>query len=226
MKMKQTFILFLTSFLIVTGNIFCQEQIQEEEIKEQPKKTEEKKSEVKPPESPKKSEGQEQINESEIKDEGGKEVPENLRYYKEAYKEVYDLSFETIWQAIKKSLEDIGCMISQEKYSQTDQGLYKGSLKSDFCVFTAGKDSTFKTLKKYSFELPVIRGGIWLNGRMQYKFKLEETPDNKVKLDLKGELSGFEDFVTHEVIFWKSNGYFEAKMLDRIKENALKISKK
>jgi hypothetical protein len=74
-------------------------------------------------------------------------------------------------------------------------------------------------MKKYSKDFPIIRGGVWLNGRIQHTYIIKETPDHKVALLLRSELSGFEDFVTHEVHFWKSNGLLETRMLATIKKN-------
>ncbi|ROL60134.1 hypothetical protein D9V87_02810 [Bacteroidetes/Chlorobi group bacterium MS-B_bin-24] len=151
-------------------------------------------------------------------------VPERLKFYKERYEETFSESFDMVWRAIKKSLDDIGCMISYEKYQQNDEGYFTGTLKSDFCVFSFGKDTTFQVLKRYSYEMPLIRGGIWINGRIQYTFKVKENPDGSVFISFKGQLSGFEDFVTHQVHFWKSNGILETQMLERIKNN-LKLVK-
>jgi len=146
-------------------------------------------------------------------------VPERLKFYKERYEETFNEDFDVVWRAIKKSLDDIGCMIAYEKYQQNDEGYFTGTLKSDFCVFSFGKDTTFQVLKRYSYEMPLIRGGIWINGRIQYTFRVKENPDGTVFLSFKGQLSGFEDFVTHQVHFWKSNGILETQMLERIKNN-------
>ncbi|MFN3781144.1 MAG: hypothetical protein ACK4SO_03085, partial [Candidatus Kapaibacteriota bacterium] len=153
------------------------------------------------------------------KQEEEKELPERLKYYREKYEETFNEEFDVVWRAIKKSLDDINCMISYEKYQQDDEGFLSGTIKSDFCVFTMGKDTTFKVLKRYSYEMPLIRGGIWINGRIQYTFKVKENKDGTVYLSFTGRLSGFEDFVTHQVHFWKSNGILETKMLESIKNN-------
>jgi len=59
---------------------------------------------------------------------------------------------------------------------------------------------------------------------MQYKFKITEKEDGSVDLLLMGEISGFEEFVTNEVHFWKSIGIFETKMLKDIEKNCEKLS--
>lgn len=154
------------------------------------------------------------------------QVPERLKYYRERYEETFNEPFDVVWRSIKKSLEDISCMISYEKYQQDQNGLFSGTLKSDYCVFTFGRDTTFKVLKRYSLEMPLIRGGIWENGRIQYTFKVKENEDGTVFLSFRAWLSGFEDFVTHQVHFWKSNGYLETKMLERIRNNLALVKEK
>jgi hypothetical protein len=147
------------------------------------------------------------------------EIPEKLKYYKEKYELDIDAPFELVFRSIKKSISDLDCMIINESYSQTDSGLYKGSIRSDFCVFSQGSDSTYSVLKRYSLEMPTIRGGIWVNGRIQYKFNLREQKNGKVHILLKGELSGLESYVTNEVHFWNSSGYLETKMMESVKNN-------
>lgn len=211
--------LMLLAVLFIFGNNYA--YAQEEEILEEEETIEETQPE-KPDQKKQKGEEEEILEESvdtEIQDEGELKKSMKELYYKPKYEKTYDYPFEIVWEAIKKSLEEKNCQVAYEKYTQTDEGLYKGSIHSDFCVFSAGKDTTFATLKKFSLEVPFIRGGIWLNGRMQYKFKLKENDDGSVYVRLKGGISGFEDFVTHKVHFWKSNGYFETKMLEAIEKN-------
>lgn len=188
---------------------------QEEEILEEeptPKKENEKEKEKV------KEQKKEDIEEIEESDKGGSKIPERLRYFKEKYDETYQDPFESVWNAVKAAIIDLNCMIAQEKYSQTDEGFFKGKIESDYCVFSVGVDSTFDVLKKYSLELPLIRGGRWMTGRMKYVFNIEEKNDGSVYLLLRGEISGFENYVTHRVHFWKSNGYWETYILNRIKE--------
>jgi hypothetical protein len=212
-----TIFIFLIAFGLITNPWYACLMAQEELLEEEKTKTE--KSNEKQPEL-KKTEKKEVIQEEILKDdENIKDKSVKELYFKERYDDTLAYSFEVVWNAIKLSLENISCLISQEKYSQTDQGLFKGSLKSDYCVFSQGKDSTFDVLKKFSVEVPYIRGGMWLTGRMQYKFNLTEREDNTIYLLLKGEVSGWEEFVTHEVHFWKSNGYFETMMLKNVRVN-------
>jgi hypothetical protein len=181
---------------------------QEELIEEENQKKEQPNEQVKP-DQPK----------EEILDEGDRKKSLKELYYKEKYEETFQYSFEIVWNAIKEALKEVNCLPAQEKYQQTDAGLYKGNLKSDYCVIATGKDSTFDALKRYSLEMPYIRGGIWLNARMLYKFKLTEKDDGSVDMVMTGEISGFEDFVTHEVHFWKSNGILETEMLKKLKKH-------
>lgn len=215
---------FIVLFLVVTLPFFYQGNFpyvslmaQEEEILEEepaPKK----KPAVK--EEKKKKETEEEFEET---DKGGAKIPERLRYYKEKYDETYQHSFESVWNAVKQAIIDLNCMIAQEKYTQTDEGFFKGKVESDYCVFSVGLDSTFDVLKKYSLELPLIRGGRWMTGRMKYVFNIEEKSDGSVYLLLRGEISGFEDYVTHRVHFWKSNGYWETYILNRIREKLVAV---
>jgi hypothetical protein len=72
--------------------------------------------------------------------------------------------------------------------------------------------------------MPFIRGGKWVNGRMQFKFTVTQQTDKTCYLLLKGALSGFEGFVTNKVHFWESNGILETKMMESIDKN-LKLLK-
>lgn len=152
-----------------------------------------------------------------------KKVDEALKYYKEKYEYLADSKgqfdyFDIVRKAAIESVSEINCQITVDKVLKDDKGFNKGKVFSDYCVFSLGKDETFGNLKKYSYKVPVIRGGIWENGRMQYKIFLTENEDQSVKIEIKGELSGMESFVTGEVHFWKSNGFFESRMLELIKK--------
>ena len=189
-----------------------EEMLEPEEETKKPEVKKEKKEELK--------EAQEDV----FKEED-REIPEHLKYYKEKYEFKFDVSFQVLWNAIKRSLSDIGCMIAQERLSQTDDGLYRGSLKSDFCVFTMGSDTTDKVLKKYSRDFPIIRGGVWITGRIQHNFIIKEENDGGLSFVHTTSMSGFEDYVTHEVHFWKSNGILEKSMHELINKNIQIVSK-
>lgn len=155
--------------------------------------------------------------------EAEKKVDEALKYYKEKYEFLADSKgqfdyFDIVQKASAEAITDLNCQISINKVLKDDKGFNKGKVFSDYCVFSLGKDVTFSNLKKYSLKLPVIRGGIWENGRMQYKIFLTENEDQSVKIEIKGEISGMESFVTGEVHFWKSNGFLETKILENIKK--------
>jgi hypothetical protein len=146
------------------------------------------------------------------------EVEEKYPYLKDTYEEVFDLPFEEVWEAAIESIEEINCMIISKNPRQTDEGLLKGVIKSDFCVFARG-DTTYEGLTYYSLKdsLPYIRGAVWKNGRMQYRWIIKEDEDRMVHVRLIGEISGMESHVTRKVHFWKSNGFFETKMFERLR---------
>lgn len=144
------------------------------------------------------------------------EIPEAEKYLRDKYEDTYDVPFEDVWNAIKGFLEEKSCMIIRDRYSQTDEGLYKGSIHSDMCVLSIG-DTTEPVIKRYSTKIPYIRGGVWANGRMQYKFVVKEQDDGTVHVLLRGEMSGFEEHVTNQVHFWDSNGYLETLAMQNIR---------
>jgi hypothetical protein len=146
------------------------------------------------------------------------ETKEQFPYLKEKYEMTLDQTFDTVWEAAKKSIEQINCSIITANTRQDDEGLYRGTIQSDFCIFAVG-DTTLKNMRFYSVDLPFIRGGVWANGRMQYKIIVRETQDDKVYVLLTGEISGMESHVTSKVHFWKSNGFKESMMIERIKMN-------
>lgn len=150
----------------------------------------------------------------------GKEVPEHLRFYKDKYEATFDAYFEDVWNAVIESIEATDCLVAQKSQKQNDEGLLKGIIKSDFCVF-AQKESEHDvkdSIVKYSKEIPVILGAAWANGRIQYKIILKETDDEQVHLLIKGEISGMESFITEEVHFWESSGYYEHHLLEAVKK--------
>ncbi len=145
-------------------------------------------------------------------------VPKGYEFYKEKYEEDFQNSFEEIWDAVIYSLEEMGCNLMNKNTRINDEGLYRGVAQSDFCVFAQG-DTTFNALKKYSLDMPFIRAGKWDNGRMQYKFIVQEKGEKNVHLILTSEMSGFESYVTGKVHFWRSNGILELALLERVKQN-------
>lgn len=145
-------------------------------------------------------------------------------YLKEKYDTTFASSFEDVWNAALKSIEDINCQVITKSPRQDDDGYYKGKIESDFCPFAQG-DTTLENLKYFSVEIPFIRGGVWTIGRMQYKFIVKENEDHTVYCRLIGEISAWEDHVTSKVHFFQSNGYFEYTMLERLKKNLAAITK-
>jgi hypothetical protein len=156
-----------------------------------------------------------------VETKDGKKVDPKLMYFQEKFEEVFtDYYFDEVWNAIISSIESTGCQIAQKSSAQDDDGLYKGKIVSDFCIFAMkeNKDKVIDSLIKYSYEVPLIRAGVWENGRIQYKIVLKEKEDS-VEMTLKGEISGREGYVTNEVHWWKSSGWFEHHLILKIKEN-------
>jgi hypothetical protein len=147
----------------------------------------------------------------------GKEVESHLRYFQEKYEMQFDAPFEVVWNSILEAIQNTDCMIASSNSRQTDEGFYRGVIKSDFCVFSAGVDSTFHVLQKYSFDMPVIPSAKWESGRIQHKFIVKEQEDGSVDVLHTSEMSGWEGRVTAEVHFWKSSGMLEHYLQEDIK---------
>lgn len=143
---------------------------------------------------------------------------EAMKYYQDKYyAEMKGVSFEDAWNAVVTSLTDQGCELMTKVQKTNDEGFLHGVFKSEFCVFV-NDETTFDALRIYSKKMPVIRGGIWTNGRIQYTVILDEINEGEgVSILVKGELSGSEENVTNEVHFWESAGWFETDLLYRIK---------
>jgi hypothetical protein len=127
-------------------------------------------------------------------------------------------SFGKVWDAVKTSMQEIGCSKPQtEKITEPAEegGFYTGLYVSDFCVLVKGEDSTRKYMEQFG-ELPRIRGGIWVAGRVQYKVNVKEEGVRQTKIVLRAEVSGFEEFITNAIHFWVSNGILEQRMMDAI----------
>lgn len=144
------------------------------------------------------------------------DIDPKLRFYKEKYEASYaNTTLELVFKAIKKMLADQNTLIANEKNKQDDNGLFTGSIKSDFIIIAEG-DTAAEITKPYSLDFPYIPAGAWRTGRIQYRFVVKETNDNKVNLTLFSEMSGFESYVTRKVHFWKSNGILETKLLEKL----------
>ncbi len=148
-----------------------------------------------------------------------------LRYFKPKYEEKFDANPQLVAEAIRKAIKDIDCVIVKDLEKPQKNGLLKILIKSDYCVISEGHDSTFDLVEKYSYKYPFIRGGSWLNLRLQYSFILKETKNEKTDMLLKTQMSGFEDNITNRVHFWKSNGLLEHAMLERIKKYVRDLKK-
>lgn len=135
----------------------------------------------------------------------------------EIFQETFTKPFPIVWTSIKKALGETSCLVEHEKYSEDDNGKYKGKLTSVFCVLASGQDSTQVVMERYSKRVPYIRGASWTSVRMQYLFYVTEQEDGTVEVKLKGEISGFEDYITTHFHYFASNGVLEREMMERLK---------
>jgi hypothetical protein len=129
--------------------------------------------------------------------------------------ETVNYSFGRVWDAMQTAMASFGCGDPQQSRiiePQDENSWSKGVYVSDFCMIVQGEDSTRTVMERYG-ELPRIRGGIWITGRIQYKISIKEIARNQTTITLKAELSGFEEFITNQVYFWVSNGELERKMM-------------
>lgn len=127
-------------------------------------------------------------------------------------------SFGKVWDAIQSSMRELGCSKPQtEKITEPAEegGFYTGLYVSDFCVIVKGEDSTKQYMEQFG-QIPRIRGGIWVAGRVQYKVNVKEEGIRQTKIILRAEVSGFEEFITNAIHFWTSNGILEQRMMDSI----------
>ncbi len=135
--------------------------------------------------------------------------------------ELTSASIVKVYRTIEKTMAEVGCPKPQA-YTEPDPTLEQGSLKgkwvSEYCMLQEGTDSVKAYIKRYS-EMPRIRGGIWTTCRVQYTFNLKEVEDGKVKIILRAQMSGFEEFITAATHFWPSNGILEREMMARLLKN-------
>jgi len=227
--MKTFLVIVLALVLSLPCSVFCIGTFQDDTTKVTPQEPEKQEPEIHEEEKEDWEKDEYEIDENKPEKEDDFDWGDDtnpMRYYKEKYEADYDAAFQFVFKAIKKTItDDLDCMIMKQVYSPTPEGLYKGIIKSDFCLFTQGKDTTYDLLKKYSKDIPFIRGGVWINGRMQYKIRLTENQDGTVHMEMESEMSGFEEYITYQVHFWKSNGQLEHQFLGRINKN-LKIVRK
>lgn len=126
--------------------------------------------------------------------------------------------FATVFKTVINCVKSKGCAIESKPTSVDDNGLNKANIRSEACVIVIGEDSTRDVMLKYG-KVPMIRGGVWEAGRVQYNFALKELPEKQgVQVVMTVELSGNESYITHEVHFWNSNGVLDAEMEAMIKD--------
>ena len=104
-------------------------------------------------------------------------VSEKLKYFKEKYEETYQASFEDVWNAVQQFITEKDCGIQNNKIRDNDLGKQRGICQSALCIFSNGKDSTFRLIQRYALNPPFIRGGVWTSGRVQYKFIVNDLGD-------------------------------------------------
>lgn len=126
----------------------------------------------------------------------------------------YSKSFPTVWKCIRNAiLEGNSCQLEYDKYSQNDKNLLRGKIQSVYCIIATGADSTKDVLEREGGEfVPFIRGASWVAARVQYTVNVVENPDKTVKIIVKGELSGYEDFITNRFHYFPSLGKLEEKL--------------
>jgi len=158
------------------------------------------------------------INIMKAQDEEFTTEKEKFPYLKDKYELTVDKPFDQVWESAIKSIDELNCMIASKNSRQDDDGLYKGKIESDFCIFAVG-DTVWQNFKYYAVAPPFIRGGVWETGRFQYKIIIKEEDNGQTYIRVIGEVSGHETHVTDKVHFFKSNGFKETMMLERIKKN-------
>lgn len=133
-------------------------------------------------------------------------------------RDTFDRPFPIVWRTIKQIIQEQGCGIENERQSYNEEtDMYRGNIRSAPCVLASGEDSTYDVLKRYG-RVPIIRGGVWTSGRIQYNFNVKDLPNKKVEVVLTGELSGYESHITHQAHAWNANGILERQMLERLRQ--------
>ena len=133
-------------------------------------------------------------------------------------RDTLNASFGTVWSSMQDAMAEMACGKAQTNKviePEDELGFYKGQYISDFCMLATGEDTTADYMEQFG-ELPRIRGGIWITGRIQYKVNVKEIGVRQTVMILRAELSGFEEFITNRVYFWTSNGILERQMRDTI----------
>ena len=133
-------------------------------------------------------------------------------------RDTLNASFGTVWSSMQDAMAEMACGKAQTNKviePEDELGFYKGQYISDFCMLATGEDTTADYMEQFG-DLPRIRGGIWITGRVQYKVNVKEIGVRQTVMILRCELSGFEEFITNRVYFWTSNGIIERKMRDEI----------
>jgi hypothetical protein len=144
------------------------------------------------------------------------DLPERYKNYRMKYIQSFDAPFEDVFNAVIENLNETSCRTVVDKQSMTDEGFFKGVIKSDYCVFVNNVDGIVDSLDYYSVKVPFIRGSIWETGRMKYTFILRESEEGPTSVEVRGEISGLESNITETIHFWESNGNFEVAFLNNV----------
>ena len=99
-----------------------------------------------------------------------------------------------------------------------EDGKSRGVIRSELCIFAQNDETVFPKIQKYALDPPFIRGGVWTSGRMKYVFIVTEVEANNINVELRGELSGFEDNASFKAHFFNSNGLLEFQAFEAIRE--------
>lgn len=148
-----------------------------------------------------------------------KNVPERLKYLREKYEENFEANFQTVFDACKTFIEkEVSCQILSQKVREMEDGKSRGVIRSELCIFAQNDETVFPKIQKYALDPPFIRGGVWTSGRMKYVFIVTEVEANNINVELRGELSGFEDNASFKAHFFNSNGLLEFQAFEAIRE--------
>lgn len=145
------------------------------------------------------------------------EIPEKLKYVREKYEETFQADFDKVWNSVLKFVEEKNCGIESQKVRQNDAGKQRGICKTALCVFASGTDSTFNKIQEYGLNPPFIRGGVWTSGRIQYRFIVEDLGSG-IHVEIRSELSGFEEHATFKAHFFDTNGLLEFLTFEKLRE--------
>jgi hypothetical protein len=138
----------------------------------------------------------------------------------------FNASFPKVWKSIQAAVKAFYmCEIEHAKPVEGDDGLFKGNIRSGYCVFERGSDTSLDSLKYYAIQAPFIRGAVWTAARIQFVFVVQEKEQGVVTVRMKSDLGGFEEFITRRAHFnVPSTGELETQMMNDIKRRVATAS--